>query len=220
MITLDAFLSTYITPELQPLGFKKTRRTYRLVADNGDQVLVEAQKSDSPPDGGVSFYINIAVVPKPYFEVAAFIFERRFGRKYQEVPSTEGGLVSDRLASDPAVAYPSSGRFTDKRWYFRDEESAKLCAEHLVGKLTTYAIPVLTQLLDRKRLRAYVAEADRGVPFRALTGARVDIALLIDEGFSPELDAALERVRSGRDSAAAEWAEARLKQAQGSGGAS
>jgi hypothetical protein len=190
-----------------------------LVAENGDQLLIEAQKSDSLPDGTVSFYINVAVVPKPYFEVAAFIFEHHFGKKYQDAPSTEGGIVSDRIVADAAVAYPSGGRFTDQRWFFRDEDSAKVCAEHLVRKLTSYAIPVLTQLLDRGRLRAYVAEADAGVPFSAITGARVDIALLIDEGASPELDAAIQKVRLGRDSAAAEWAAARLR-AQAPGEAS
>lgn len=47
---------------LAPLGFKKTGNTYRLVAENGDQSLIEFQRTAGrPPD--VAFFVNVAVAP-------------------------------------------------------------------------------------------------------------------------------------------------------------
>jgi hypothetical protein len=69
MVTIVKFLNKYIAPALKPLGFQKTGKTFRLIAANGDQVIIEEQTSDIAKAGDMAFFINVAVVPQTYFEI-------------------------------------------------------------------------------------------------------------------------------------------------------
>ena len=64
MISMAQFLVRYVTPVPKPLGFTKTGATYRLIADNGDQALIEFQRS-SP---NIAFFVNVAASPKTQAE--------------------------------------------------------------------------------------------------------------------------------------------------------
>ena len=212
MVTIAKFLTKYIEPALKPLGFEKTGKTFRLIAENGDQVIVEEQTSDIAKAGDMAFYITVAVVPRTYHEVTNYVFEKKLGVVGSLQPSSASGLVVGRVRPPAEVAYPSLGESVDERWYFKDDGSAELCGESLVAKLLNEALPVVTPLLDRKKLAEYIALPYDQQPYKAIPSLRAVIALLIDLGPTNELQQAIDAVKETTDSESGIWAEERLKQ--------
>src|ERR1700712_5362558 len=106
MFTLSQFLSRHVTAVLKPLGFKKTGATYRLIAENGDQALINFQRSSGT---NVAFYVNVAVAPK----TASEFLDYRMKRTPRANPTTAGAALEDRVRPPADVEYDNGSIFHD-----------------------------------------------------------------------------------------------------------
>jgi len=204
MISLAQVLNGYITPVLAPLGFKKTGSTYRLIADNGDQSLVEFQRTAGrPPE--VAFYINIAVAPTTMVDLWDYAYER----EHPAQPGSEDGLYRDRLMP-PQDMKKNPNRQSETRWRFYDRDSANKLGTHVAELLAKDVAPKLIRLLDREQFLEYVAESKDNMPWPSQATPRSTVLLIIDNGPSPGLSAALEKAAEVGDSKVIEWAERHL----------
>ena len=182
MTTLAEVLRAKVTPTLAPLGYRKTGNTYRLIAENGDQALMNFQVSSGSVEEDVIFFVNVAVVPKTQIDLNNSITG-------QSQPTPADGILSDRVAPPADVKYDNNSRFTDERWQFSSPEAAERVGKHLV-EILPGVHSVLAPLLDRRTFLAYLQQGDQQ-PFKAENSVRNTVMLLLDEGHSPELDEAL-----------------------------
>jgi hypothetical protein len=214
MIGLTQVLNGYITPALSPLGFKKTGNTYRLVAENGDQALVNFQRSAGrPPE--VVFYINVAVAPSTFVQFNDY----QFGRQHPEQPGPEDGLYRDRLMPDQDMKSDPLLQ-TDERWHFTDRDSANRVGAHLAELLGKIVGPKLVTLVDRDRFLDYVLESKENMPWPSEGPPRSHVVLLIDKAPSPQFSAALKQSEEIGDDKLIEWVEQYLASNNSPGGLS
>src|SRR6476619_164318 len=103
MTTLAELLKTYVTPTLAPLSYKNSGNTYRLIAENGDQALINFQVSSGSVDDDVIFFINVAIVPKTQIDLNNSITG-------QSQPTPAEGILADRVAPPAAVEYDNNSR--------------------------------------------------------------------------------------------------------------
>lgn len=213
MITLSQFLDRYVTPVLKPLGFKKTGATYRLIADNDDQALINFQQSSGT---NVAFFVNVAVAPKTQSE----FLDYRMKRVQRANPTTAGAALEDRVSPPAAVEYDNGSPFPDRRWHFTDDSQAEECGKLLAEVLVKDVVPTIAPLLDRKAFLAYTELPDEDRPFKSSQGSYIRVPLLIDEGPSAEMDAILAKAAAAGDMRLVNWAEDYLRRkslSQGSG---
>ncbi len=208
MISMAQFLVRYVTPVLKPLGFIKTGSTYRLIADNGDQALIEFQRSSGTD---IAFFVNVAVSPKTQAEFLDYLMKRQ-----PRAPSVAGAALSDRVRPPAEVEYDNGAIIPDQRWEFTDGATAQRCGELLAEVLTRDVVPVIAPLLNRKEFLAYLDRPKEERPLKAERSSYTTVPLLIDEGPSPEMDAILAKAAAAGDMRVVDWAEQYLRQHQGS----
>ena len=208
MISMAQFLVRYVTPLLKPLGFTKTGSTYRLIADNGDQALIEFQRSSGTD---IAFFVNVAVSPKTQAEFLDYLMKRQ-----PRAPSVAGAALSDRVRPPAEVEYDNGSIVPDQRWEFTDDATAQRCGELLAEILTRDVVPVIAPLLDRKNFLAYLARPKEDRPFKSARSSYVTVPLLIDEGPNPEMEAILAKAAAAGDMRVVDWAEQYLRDRRGS----
>ena len=176
MTARDAYkhmLKERVGPALRAFGFRGSGSTWRLLADNGDIAIVNAQGSRYSTRDEVLFYVNVAVVPEPWW---AWVRSRFPGTVNA---SAADGLWHQRLEPSPP---PGEHQLTPW-WSVQDSASAQMCGDELCRRLATESVPRLRALLDRAVLRSELRENDRAVAI-----------LLVDEGPNDALNALIEGI--------------------------
>ncbi|MGC5020426.1 DUF4304 domain-containing protein [Micromonospora sp. DT47] len=193
----DVLLRKHVDPVLRSRGFVRTSKVYRRYAPNGDAVVVEFQDSSSSTADEWIFYVNLALVPAPWLAwLQAPPGEARTGE-----PQAYDGVLSTRLSrpeAGPTIApelamesllqgrIPTGMSIDDPQRWTVDSLASAHVAGAKVAELLTGAIDGFTDLLDRAvfkdRLRGGLPLPGSGPRNSAL------VALLVDEGPSPELD--------------------------------
>jgi hypothetical protein len=139
-------LKEHVIPVLGGAGFKGRDPTWRLWSPQGDCVVVNLQKSSGTTKQEVKFYVNLSVVPVPWWE---FWRDVRPPAKPLAMPGEVDGMIRRRLyppEDDPGFR---SGMWWG--WCVSDEQSAQHCGQVLTS-LLTIVVPELQGLLDREQL--------------------------------------------------------------------
>lgn len=175
-------LRDQVAPTIREFGFKGSGRNFRQMTERGDLAFVNFQGSDTSTSSDARFYINVSVLPAPWFEVVTDPWPQR------PKPSYSFGLYQDRLD-------PPSGQ----RWSVTDELSSHSTAREIVAQLTgARGLPLLIDLLDRDRMIDWVRRQRDDI---SQTWPDFDVrlaVLLADERESAEYHDAVERVDARR----------------------
>ena len=167
-------LRDIIGPALRRHGFKGSAPNWVLVADNGDRAIVNVQSSAWNSADEVRFYVNLAVVPSPWWSWAQHESPELAGKK----PKQQHGLWQQRLEET-------------QPWSVVDDASAQNCGADVVDKLEHQAIPVLRRLIDRHEMIASIRAGDCGEirgPDDQIYFDRALAIVISDNGPSQELD--------------------------------
>jgi hypothetical protein len=186
-----AMLKDQVGPALRGAGFKGSAGNWRLAADNGDLVIVEAQSSTMTTKDRVLFTINLAAVPAPW---VAF---KHDGYDLPKILHAYHGVLGERLhALRGGVSRGGEGW-----WEVTDALSAAVCGTDINQQLVTNAFPVMRRLLDRRQLIAALKTGAMGIPGsrgRAPINYYALAILLAEDGPSADLEAALAAVAADR----------------------
>lgn len=184
----------WIDPVLRGAGFTGSALTWCLRSSGGDFAVVNLQRSRWNTADEVSFEVNLAVVPEPWWRFRA----RHVLDKAPKTPREHDGLLRRRHHPERRYAGWSHPRLGRQGWVVQDAASADVCATVLSDELVTVVLPELVTLNDRGALIAGIAA---GIPDWHLSLPRkVAIAfLMVDEGASPQIREAINIVRSLRD---------------------
>ena len=207
MGALDQLLRDHVSPVLEAAGFVRRGRTYRLIADNGDQAIIAIERTAGSRGDVVEFYVHAAVVPVPYWAWIQHVFPTVGDR----APDYSDGLWRHRVEAPPTCR-ADAGPWTTDLWLLAGPSAVASCGEQLATILRTETAPLTTSLLNRATFLALTRDPTK--PLGVSIGP-ADLMLLVDEGPSPELDKAIAHYRSldptdypaAADLAA--WAEAR-----------
>ena len=186
-----AMLKEWIGPALREQGFRGSGSTWRLTSPRGDVAVINAQSSRSSTKSGVSFVINLAVVPQPWWAWLRHKYPQAIGKSAMQYD----GLWWDRL-SDQRSAHP---RGIEQWWSLHDAASAEACARDVIGRLRDEALPLLNTLLQRDHLKDALRVGDIGFPKAVKPGGKADrgLALLLaDDGGGPELEDLIQGIRA------------------------
>jgi len=143
---------------------------------------VNLQKSKWNTADEVEFTINLALMPKPWFEW----HQMQYRLPESSKPRVHDGLWWDRLSPNPELSM--DGEF----WRIIDRATAETCAADAVDRLDRVGIPRLLELLDRDSLMRAIRVGDfgfdKGSPSMPLA------ILLSDSGPGPELEEAIAKL--------------------------
>lgn len=209
---IDAILTQWVTPVLKPLGFRKTRRTYRYRDERGNQSYLHVQGSMGSTAEQYQFFLEIGIAPRALMDFQRYAFGDRAS---DPAPGMDGW--TRRVHAPEPVEYgsPHSGIVVSELWTVDadDSEQQQLCGR-LLSRAAQQWGPKLVHLTDPLTLLAHLESAeedDHSEP--SLIGAvdaPRDIYLLIDEGPSPTLDQAIATAADSPAGQVAEWARIRL----------
>jgi hypothetical protein len=140
--------------------------------------VVNLQRSSGTTAREVWFYVNLAVVPLPYWE---FWRDKWSPGKPLAMPKVSHGMLRRRV--DPPADLHSG-----RRWSVSDEHSVEYCAPLLADRLNT-VVPELQGLLDREQLITLLRSGHRGW---VTSNPTLSIGFLAaDEGLKDDLETTL-----------------------------
>jgi hypothetical protein len=181
----EVFFRDYVNPFMRDRGFVRKGRTYRRYADLRDCAVVHFQASQGSYPGHYAFFVNIAVVPRPWHEFAAGGLNHA---AVDKEPDAHGSYMR-RLAPPPA----------SYSWSVTDVENFASEWQQLEGPLSA-AVAQLVALLDRGAFVSYCESGGRHVyPSREVVVA----VLLADSADADTLEELLVAI----DSAYGGWPE-------------
>jgi hypothetical protein len=192
MRPLDLLVKQHVAPVMKAAGFKKSGRTFRLIADNGDQALLGFARHYVDPDAAV-FDVGFGIVPALYWE---WINRQHWASGEVKAPIAFGpAVVSGEVIPPSHAAHaPDDGMPFRSRWALRQDNS-RACGEALATVLRDEAIPQMVHLLDRTNLlqecRYPALPVVRLVPL-----TRVEILLRVDDAPSEEIESLLADVQA------------------------
>ncbi len=177
-------LRTQVGPVLRASGFTGSGGRWVLTdAETGDMAVVSAQSSAWNSAAAVSFYVNLAVVPAPWW---TYLTDRD-GDNASKTPKEHHGVWRDRL----------DGGAGDS-WTITDAASAHRAGQDVAMLLTAEGIPRLRHFLNRPTLLNHLRAMGHDPIFRSEPLA----VLLADDGPSSELDAIVDQIRADVDNGA------------------
>ena len=194
---LDVFVRDRVRPLLKEKGFSRSHHTFRSVAPNGDLAVIEL-RGWRLMQYELEFFTEVGLAPSTSIEWSEARFGRRAYRNCLEA------IWWKRLRS-PFVK-PDSVTPTTDHWQFNPDDDDRIAV--FLSELAS-AADHLKVLMDRQSLISVV----RGPATKELRYSRdVSLALLlVDEGESPELEAALRALENKNpDDDVASWVRARL----------
>jgi len=153
-----------VGPRLRAAGFKGSSPTWRRVSPGGDHVIVNVQRSQGNSADHIQFYLNLAVVPRAYWE---------FTPRRTKLPMANHGLLWRRL--NPPPPHPT------REWQLPSSECAAAVIERLDG-----VVPELVRLLDRQELAAFIRAGTKDWWLKGKP-ERVEAFAIVDDGPSPRL---------------------------------
>jgi hypothetical protein len=199
-MTLDQLLRQHADPVLRAAGLRRTGRRYQLMSDRGDVCTLYVDRRPSI-EGGTGFDVGIVLLPASQLAWQAWQADVPVA-EYR--PDRGDGLWRYPLRA-PAEVGSTAGSGV---WAYRDQPSFARCGEALETMLREHGVPLLLMGQDRRSMLASLEPVL--LRFGRLVGTpeRTRVLLLIDDGPSAELDAALAAVTDDPDFLA--WARARL----------
>ncbi|MFD8547091.1 hypothetical protein [Streptomyces sp. NPDC059649] len=207
MRPLDLLVREHVAPVMRAAGFKRSGRTFRLVADCGDQAVLGFSRHYVDPDAAV-FGVGYGIVPAPYWE---WINRQHWASGQVGAPRAfESAVVAGDVIPPPGTAHrPDCEGRLRSRWALR-EDNRDLCGEALAGALRDEAIPQMVHLLDRTNLLE--DRRHRAMPVvRLVPLPRLEILLRVDDAPRREIEALLADVQpAGPGDDFAAWVRRRL----------
>lgn len=206
MNPLDVLIRRYVVPVAKAAGCSKSGRTFRLVADNGDQAIFGFATHSVDPEM-VVFEVNWHIVPLPYWE---WITRQHAGAKK---PDSSGALVTGRIIPPPEAAHRADEDLPFRaRWAFPYEGSDEICGLALERALREEALPRMRHLLDRSNLLEVVRGTDVSLMTR-MDPLRGEIVLRVDSDPAEEVGALIDQEEEvGGFPPFVQWARQRLAQ--------
>jgi len=170
-------LRDQVGPALRRCGFAGSsgRWTLRDPA-SGDLAIVQAQGSKWNSADEVTFFVNLAVVPQPWWRYTVDLYA------HTGEPKEYHGAWRDRLER------PGPEPVGRDEWRFTDAASAQAVGAQVADLLTTTGVPLLRRYLDRSTVLDYLRTRDTS----RLSGGEPLAVVLSDAGPSAELDTVLE----------------------------
>jgi hypothetical protein len=168
MTRLAEMLGKHITPALAPLGFTKTGNTYRFRGGNGDQAIINFQTFSALPPA-IVFFVNTSVVPRTQVELFDFIFDR----KRRSQPPESDGTYRKRIVPPREFSRHPHWKQPDELWTFREDIDGDV--DRVGSQVATAVVdvaPTLIELLDRKKLLAFMRTRRSGSPRLPAPGPR------------------------------------------------
>lgn len=210
---LDRMLAREFGPMLTSHGFRTTGRTYRLGGKREAQGILTIQAGSGSALGTTIFYVNLALLPKVWYDFAGWYSGQALGPDPAEV---EGVLRNRLLAPVDVAALAPGQRLTSpsEQWTFTGDEQGEHCGRRLTMLVERDVVPLLDELRDPDTLVDFLfrPEPERG-PLRRILPIRplLVAVLLADSGPSDRLGDAIGRLRAMPDGARTlEWVEQRM----------
>ncbi|MER6423825.1 hypothetical protein [Streptomyces sp. NPDC001137] len=205
MHPLDALIRRYVVPLAKEAGCSRSGRTFRLIANSGDQAMFDFSPHAVDPDM-VVFEANWHIAPLPYWE---WITRQHVGAK---LTNSSGAMVTGRvLPPDEAAHHPRDGfPFFRERWAFPYEGSDEVCGLALQRTLREETLPRMRHLLDRSNLLEVVRSTDVS-PMKRMDPLRGEIVLRVDGDPVEEVGALIDQEeKTGCFPPFVQWARRRL----------
>jgi hypothetical protein len=170
-------LRDQVGPALRRCGFAGSNGRWTLRDPvSGDLAIVQAQGSKGNTADEVMFFVNLAVVPLPWWRYTVDLYA------HPGEPKEYHGVWRKR------VERPGPEAVGRDEWRFTDATSAHAVGARVADLLTTTGVPLLRRYLDRSALLDHLRTRD----VTRLTGGEPLAVVLSDAGPSAELDAVLE----------------------------
>lgn len=184
---LDIFINQTFNDLLGSRGFKKRGRTYRLTSPTGDQVLFNI--SSNPRQGTVQYFVlTVAIAPIIMLDYYHHTLHSPLNRQL----SMSDWIATSHIAS-PQKPYST---YVPMYWSFDGEAESIEVSKMIQERLSDGLLSRIIGLLDRRSLLA-LARQDRGnrcewaLPWNRLNTISAEILLLVQDGQSDELHAAM-----------------------------
>lgn len=211
-VRLAAMLDAEVDEQMTAAGFTRTGNQYQRISDLGDYALVEFTPLIATPDASVRFRIQSAVLPGPELEWRRARAAAQPDTAWGDIePEARTGWLRTLHPPPPTRAVTSGPlpNLDTALWTFTPDTTAA-CGADIVKVLADDVLPRLQRLLDRTELLAIALDPEA----KAYIGyAHATIILLVDDGPSEQLEAALQIEAAGQgpvDPELAAWARARL----------
>ncbi|MEV5006288.1 DUF4304 domain-containing protein [Streptomyces sp. NPDC056159] len=207
MRPLDLLVREHVAPVMRAAGFKRSGRTFRLVADSGDRAVLGFSRHDVDPDAAV-FGVGYGIVPAPYWE---WINRQHWASGQVGAPRAfQSAVVAGDVIPPPRAAHlPDCEGRLRSRWALR-EDNRHICGEALASALRDEAIPQMVHLLDRTNLLQECRHRTMPV-VRLVPLTRLEILLCVDDAPCREIEALLADVQpAGPGDDFAAWVRRRL----------
>ncbi|MFE2286086.1 hypothetical protein ACFXDJ_18185 [Streptomyces sp. NPDC059443] len=190
MTPLDLLVKQHVAPVMKAAGFKRSGRTFRLTASNGDQAILGFARHYVDPAAAV-FEVDYRIVPAPYWEWIT----RYSASGEAPAPMAFGSAVVAGRVIPPAHAAhaPDSKMSFRARWALR-EDNGLSCGEALATVLHEESLPQIVHLLDRRNLLDECRHPAMSV-VRLVPLTRVEIFLRVDEAPKEEVESLLADVQ-------------------------
>ena len=206
MHPLDVLIRRYVTPLAKAAGCTRSGRTFRLIADSGDQAMFDFHTHAVDPDM-VVFEVNWHIAPLPYWE---WITRQHAGT--QKLTNSSGAMVTGRVMPPPEAAHHPRDGFPsfEERWAFPYEGSHEICGLALERTLQEETLPRMRHLLDRSNLLELVRSKDGSLLTRMDT-LMCEIVLRVDSDPAERVGALIDQEEAtGHFPPFAQWARRRL----------
>ncbi|MEU6772204.1 DUF4304 domain-containing protein [Streptomyces sp. NPDC046759] len=131
---LDLLVREHVAPVMRGAGFKRSGRTFRLIADSGDQAVLGFARQYVDP-GAAVFEVGYRIVPAPYWE---WINRQHWSSGQVGSPSAFAlAAVAGDVVPPPRAAHLPAGEGRLRaRWAVR-EDNRQVCGEALADALHT-----------------------------------------------------------------------------------
>lgn len=170
-------LRDQVGPSVRRCGFTGSSGRWTLRdPTSGDVAVVQAQGSRWNSAEEVTFFVNLAVVPQPWWRYMVDLYA------HSGEPKEYHGVWRDRLER------PGPEPVGRDEWRFTDAISAHAVGAQVADLLTTTGVPLLRRYLDRSTVLDYLRTRDTS----RLSGGEPLAVVLSDAGPSAELDTVLE----------------------------
>lgn len=190
MRPLDLLVKQHVAPVMKGAGFKKSGRTFRLIADNGDQGVLGFARHYVDP-GAAVFEVGYRIVPASYWE---WINRHHWASGDAPAPRAfSGAVLSGDVIPPPHAAHAPDEVSFRRRWALR-EDNGLICGEALATVLHDDAVPQMVHLLNRTNLLQECRHPALPV-VRLVPLTRVEILLRVDDAPSEEIESLLADVQ-------------------------
>ncbi|MDX3540658.1 DUF4304 domain-containing protein [Streptomyces sp. MB09-01] len=209
---LNLLVKQHVAPVMKAAGFKRSGRTFRLAADNGDQAVLGFARHYVDPDAAV-FEVAYGIVPAPYWE---WINRHSVGGDGRAPLAFGPAVMSGSVVPPPHAAHaPEAGMPFRARWALRADNSL-VCGQALATVLHDETVPQIVRLLDRGNLLQEFRHPALPV-VRLVPLTRAEILLRVDDAPSEEVESLLAHLQpAGPGDDFATWTRRRLSTRNGS----